>query len=96
MANLNNTMCNCEGFYNAEEQICEPLQANSPDPCPATFWGNLGNWAMNNVSISGVGGGNQASNYMGTPNTTTKDNTYLYVLIGLVVVGIIYFATKKK
>ena len=93
MANLNKTMCNCEGFYNAEQQICEPLQANSPDPCPSTFWGNLGNWAMNNVSIGGVGGGGNGSNNYSTPNAQAKDNTILYVVIGVSIVAVIYFAT---
>ena len=94
MANKNKTMCNCEGFYNEEENICEPLQANSPDPCPPTFWGNLGNWLSANITIGGYGG--TPTNYYGTPPAQTKDNTLMYVLVGVVVVGLIYFAVKKK
>ena len=95
MANKNKTMCNCEGFYNEEQNICEPLQANSPDPCPSTFWGNLGSWLSTNVTIGGYGGGG-ATNYYGTPPNQTKDNALMYVLIGVVVIGIIYFVVKKK
>lgn len=94
MANLNNTMCNCEGFYNAEEQICEPLQTNSPDPCPPTFWGSLGDWAMNNITIGGVGGG-YSNNYQ-PQNSPAKDNTLLYVVVAIAVVAVFYFALKKK
>lgn len=96
MANKNKTMCNCEGFYNEEQNICEPLQANSPDPCPTTFWGGLGNWLSTNVSIGGYGGAGATNYYGGTPPAQTKDNTLMYVLLGIVVIGIIYFVVKKK
>ena len=94
MANLNKTLCNCEGFYNEETELCDPLLPNSPDPCPDTFWGNLLGWVTTNVHIGG------------TPNPTNtglqynpyvkKDNTIWYIIGGVAIVAIIFFATKGK
>ena len=96
MANLNKTLCNCEGTYNEQTGFCDPLLPNSPNPCPDTTWGNIWNWLGQNVTI-GQGGYNQGGGFNYTPpGYEKKDNTIWYIVGGVVVIAVIYFATKKK
>ena len=98
MANLNKTLCNCEGFYNEETQMCDPLLPNSPNPCPTTFWGNVGDLISTNVHIGGYSGGGgvyQGGSYF-PAGSERKDNTMLYIGAGIVVLVIIWFMMKKK
>ena len=98
--NPNKQYCNCEGYYDEVNNTCDPYTAGDPNPCPPTTWGNILNWIGQNVTI-GQGGGygppNAASNYYGNnAYDTRKDYTWLYVVGGIVVIGIIYWTTKKK
>ena len=92
--NPNKQYCNCEGFYNESENSCEPLQPNDPNPCPSTFWSNAWGWISQNVTIGGGGMGNNY-NPNNNPYAPKKDNTWMYVALGLLVVGVIYFATRN-
>jgi hypothetical protein len=97
MANLNKTLCNCEATYNEETGFCDPLLPNSPNPCPDTAWGNIWSWIGQNVSIGGGGGYNNSGGFNYTPpGYEKKDNTIWYVVGGVVLIAVVYFATKKK
>mgnify|MGYP003136839342 FL=1 len=97
--NPNKQYCNCEGYYDEVNNTCDPYTAGDPNPCPPTTWGNIWNWIGQNVTIGqgGYGPPNAATNYYGNnAYDTRKDYTWLYVVGGIVVIGIIYWTTKKK
>ena len=95
MANKNKTECNCTGIYNPQTDSCDAPQAGGQDPCPSNFWGSTWGWLNDNFLLTYTGGGMGGQ----TPYTTPvekKDNTALYVALGVAFVLVIYFATKKK
>jgi len=55
MPNLNETMCNCEGFSQTDGS-CEPYDADihSSPPCPDGFWGTVGGWDWEAISSTSL------------------------------------------
>ena len=94
MANENKTLCNCQGFYNHDTGLCDPLTENSPNPCPPTFWGNVAGWDWNNISNQAVTWA-YALGILTPPNATNMETqaymqelqrqkqTMMYLMVGL-------------